>query len=70
MVQTVFKVSGMHCNSCSMLIKDILEDENGVNSVKADFESGVVFVDFDETTISHDKLKDLIENEAGYKVEG
>jgi copper chaperone CopZ len=53
-----------------MLIKDILEDENGVNSVKADFESGVVFVDFDETTISHDKLKDLIENEAGYKVEG
>jgi len=70
MTNAEFKVSGMHCPSCNMLVEDVLGDEDGVESVKADFEAGNVEVEFDENKINIDKLKSLIEEEGGYKVTG
>lgn len=37
---TKIKVSGMHCNSCANLIKDISSDIKGIKSFRIDFETG------------------------------
>jgi copper chaperone CopZ len=68
MAKTIIKVAGMHCPSCEMLIADVLGDESV--KAKADYKKGEVAVDFDEKKITPDKIKKLIEKDAGYKVVG
>ena len=63
-----FKVNGMHCKSCEMLIKDILEDEAGVKIADASFDKGNVVIEFDENEITPQKVVELLKKE-GYKVE-
>ncbi|MBT7705951.1 sulfite exporter TauE/SafE family protein [archaeon] len=55
----VFKVYGMHCNSCSILIEESLEAR--VNSVKANYAKGEVTVNFDEKKISEKEIIRIIE---------
>ncbi len=61
-------VKGMHCESCSILIKDILGDEEGVKSCEISREKETVKTAFDEEKIDVKKIKFLIENE-GYEVD-
>ena len=62
----VLNVSGMHCNSCKMLIEDVLE-EIGVKS-DASVDKGTVAVEYDESEQGiTDKIAKAIENE-GFKV--
>ena len=68
MVNIKIKTIGMHCPSCEMLVKDSLEDEEGVNNSKADFKLGIIEVDFDEEKTNLNKIKDII-NKEGYKVQ-
>jgi copper chaperone CopZ len=67
MMKKTFNVKGMHCNSCEMRIKDALEDA-GATSVTANHQSGHVTAEFDENTLSEEKVKELIKAE-GYAVE-
>ena len=67
MVVKEFKVKGMHCKSCEMLINDSLEDL-GVNSVTSSHEKGRVKGDLKENKINEDKIIEVIKEE-GYKVE-
>ncbi|MBT3324286.1 heavy-metal-associated domain-containing protein [archaeon] len=60
-----FKVGGMHCKSCEMLIKDSLE-ELGVKDIS--FEKEIITITFDETKISLEDIKKVIGKE-GYKAE-
>ncbi|MBL7052018.1 MAG: heavy-metal-associated domain-containing protein [Nanoarchaeota archaeon] len=60
-----FKVGGMHCKSCEMLIKDSLEDL-GVKDIS--FINNEITITFDESKISLETIKKVIEKE-GYKVE-
>jgi len=62
------KTKGMHCPSCEMLVKDSLEDLDGVEKAEADFKSGIVSVDFDDSKIGLDKIKSIIKEE-GYDTE-
>ena len=55
----------MHCKSCETLIQDVLGDVNVNASVN--HRTGEVKVEYDESKISLDKVKSLIE-ELGYKV--
>lgn len=69
MAETVkFKTSGMHCNSCSMLIQMNVGDLNGVASVKADFASGMTEVAYDPAVITPDEICQEIRN-SGYEAE-
>jgi len=68
MTKEVLQVSGMHCPSCKMMVEDVLGDEDAISSVKADYESGRVEVEYDDSKISLDKIKELIVEEAGYEV--
>lgn len=62
------KVSGMHCKSCEMLIKDALEEEDGIKSASADMKKEAVNVLFNEEETSAEKIKKIIA-ELGYKAE-
>ncbi|MDO8516525.1 MAG: heavy-metal-associated domain-containing protein [Nanoarchaeota archaeon] len=64
-MKTIIQISGMHCKSCSMLIKSDLEDL-GVNA-DIDHETGKSTLEFDETKITLEKIKATIK-EAGYSV--
>ena len=59
------KITGMHCNSCAMLIEKVLE--NKVDSVSASFATEKAEIDFDPEKISEDEIKDKI-SKLGYEV--
>jgi copper chaperone CopZ len=67
MKKITIDVSGMHCKSCEMLIKDALEDEVGVKNVDASHEKGTVIIEFDEKHVNVNKLKSIIKEE-GFEV--
>lgn len=62
-MKKILKINGMHCKSCSMLIKSELEDA-GVKS-DINYESGKAEIEFDESKISLEKIKTIIKR-AGY----
>jgi len=66
-MQKIFRVKGMHCKSCEMLITDSLEEAGGVNKVTASHAKGLVTVDFDDKKIGEERIKSIIRNE-GYEV--
>lgn len=62
------KIKGMHCPSCEMLIKDVLEETEGVEKVTVSQKDELAKVTFNEEKVQLDYLKSLIKQE-GYKVE-
>ena len=67
MAKLKLNVKGMHCGSCEMLIKDSLEETEGIEKVEVSHKSGEVNIDFDESKVNEHKIKEIIKNE-GYKV--
>ena len=66
-MKTTIKINGMHCHSCEMLIGDALEDIGVKNSV--DSKKGLAVVEFDESKVTIDQIKKVIQDEGEYKVE-
>lgn len=66
MKEIKLNVSGMHCRSCEMLIKDALEEIKGVKDVEANHSQGTVRL-LHEDNVRLDEIKKTIERE-GYKV--
>ena len=60
-------VNGMHCKSCEILIKDVLEETPGVKEAIVSEKSKNVKVEYDESKINEKKIKELIKKE-GYEV--
>ena len=60
-------VEGMHCRSCSMLLKDVVDEIKGVKSAKFDHAEGSAVVEFDDSVVSKEVIVDSITKE-GYKV--
>jgi len=67
MKKITINIEGMHCPSCEMLIKDSLEEFDGVKMVSVSHKTGKATVEFDEKIIDEAKIKKIIKNE-GYKV--
>ena len=67
MTNIKLKTKGMHCPSCEMLVKDSLEELDGVKKVNVSHESGIVEVDFDESKTKQKEIIRIVEDE-GYKV--
>ena len=68
MKKITLDVKGMHCPSCEVLVKDSLEELEGVSNTKADSKSGIVEVDFDESKTDVNKIKSVVVK-GGYKAE-
>jgi copper chaperone len=64
---TTLQVQGMTCNHCKMAVTNALQELEGVNRVEVHLEKGTVDVDYDETKVSLNQLKEAIE-EQGYDV--
>lgn len=68
MSNATFKITGMHCSSCSMLVTMNLEDLPGVSSVDCDHATGKTVVQFDDSLSTIASLRSAI-TDAGYDVE-
>ena len=60
------KIKGMHCSSCEVLLKDVLE-ETGVTVKKIDHKTGEALIAYDENKTSFDTIKEAIKKE-GYTI--
>jgi sulfite exporter TauE/SafE/copper chaperone CopZ len=64
-MKKTFKIEGMHCNSCALLIEKSLKDK--VNSIKASFAKEEAEINFDESRITESEIKEEI-TKLGYKI--
>jgi len=62
------QVSGMSCGGCQLLVKEALEDQDGVTQVEASYLNGVVAVDYDPDMISMATIRAVIEQQ-GFRVQ-
>lgn len=62
------RTTGMHCQSCSMLVQMDLEDLDGVDSAVADYGTGITEVVYDPEVVSVDSLIQAVVA-AGYGAE-
>lgn len=63
------QVSGMRCGGCELLVKEALEELEGVRAAEASFLKGTVVIDYEPETVSIASLAAVIE-EQGFKVNG
>ena len=61
------QVSGMNCSSCELLVKEALEEVEGVRVVESSFARGTVVVEYDPEAVSMALIAAVIE-EQGFKV--
>lgn len=67
MMTITLQVQGMTCGHCKAAVTNALQDLDGVSRVEVHLQEGTVNVDYDETKVSIEKLKEAIE-EQGYDV--
>lgn len=67
MIKRVYKVSGMHCPSCAMLIEGEFEDR-GVRA-RCSYAKEIVEVEYEPTKLSDTEIKKIVAA-AGYTVVG
>lgn len=46
-MQTTLKITGMHCDSCKLLIEDVCQDFAGVTSCSVDRATGIAAIEHD-----------------------
>lgn len=61
------KVEGMSCGHCVKAVENGVGDLNGVKSVNVNLEKGLVDIDFDNSKVTTENIKEAIEEE-GYIV--
>jgi len=66
-MKTTINITGMHCNSCEMLIKEALEDTDGVQEASVSETEGKAIISHDNS-ITRQQLKKVI-TEEGFGVE-
>ncbi|MEC0668379.1 copper chaperone CopZ [Priestia flexa] len=67
MEQTVLSVQGMSCGHCVKAVEGALSELSGVKSVKVNLESATVEVEYDESKVSLETIKESIDDQ-GYDV--
>ncbi|GAB4288083.1 MAG: hypothetical protein Kow0067_13590 [Coriobacteriia bacterium] len=63
-----YKTTGMHCQSCSMLIQLTLQDLEGVEAADVDHRTGMTEVVFDDAVLGDTDIVAAI-TKAGYGAE-
>ena len=65
MTKKTFKIKGMHCTSCAMVIESDLEDA-GVKA-RCNYASEFLDVEFDDAKVSVDKIHSVVK-QSGYEL--
>jgi copper chaperone CopZ len=66
MTKKEYKVQGMDCSSCAMMIEAELEDA-GVTNATCSYADEKLEVEFDELKIEEDKIKEIV-SQVGYSL--
>ncbi|MEM4325890.1 MAG: heavy metal translocating P-type ATPase [Candidatus Pacearchaeota archaeon] len=66
MKRITISILGMHCSSCASNIESSLERVRGINKVNINFTMGKANIEFDESLINEDKIKETIKH-LGYE---
>jgi copper chaperone len=66
MKKTEFSIKGMHCPSCTMLVKEALTDVKGVKDAKVDLKKNNAVVEYDDKLASEKQLIAAVKAE-GYE---
>ena len=66
-MRSTIKINGMHCNSCEVLLTDVLGDIPGVTNATVIRETEIAIVDHD-ASVNEATLRKAIESE-GYTTE-
>lgn len=67
MTKKEFKVIGMDCPSCAMLIEGELEDA-GVQTAKCSYAEEKLEVEYDENEIDEEKIEEVVK-QTGYQLQ-
>jgi copper chaperone len=68
MTRKQLTAADMSCNHCKMTIEKAVKELSGIQNVNADPGTKKITVEFDETVVSLDEIKGVIED-AGYEVD-
>ncbi len=63
-----FRVSGMRCSSCELLVKEALEELDGVTLAEASCRDGLVTVAYDPEMTGKESIRFVIEQQ-GFTVQ-
>lgn len=66
---TTFRVSGMHCASCGMLIDETLHELPGISESTTDVRAGTTTVTYDPGQASVEQIQNAV-RDAGYQIRG
>lgn len=61
-MKTELKIEGMHCNSCSALIKEELEDLQGISAADVSLNEKRAVVEFDENLVKTETIIETIKS--------
>lgn len=67
MSKTSFKIEGMHCGSCAIMIEQALSKTPGVTAADVNYATAEASVEFDEQQTTEADLRNVVIKE-GYKV--
>ncbi len=67
MKSSIYKVKGMFCNTCEDRIQKCLSSIDGIKNVKADYTKEEVSIEYDESKVHIDLLKEKIDD-LGYEL--
>lgn len=65
--KVVYKIKGMHCASCAILINKTLERTNGIKSANANYGSEKLLLEYDPAGIKIDQIHDIVKK-LGYSL--
>jgi copper chaperone CopZ len=68
MVKNTYRVEGMHCSNCPMIVESIEDDLPGIKQVSASYQKGQMVVEFDESLVSEAEILSAVEKK-GYHAE-
>lgn len=66
LTKETFKITGMHCQSCELLVKEDLEDA-GAKTVKASHEKELLELEYNPHNLSKEKVKEIV-SDLGFKI--
>lgn len=69
MANVILQVPDLSCGHCEKTVRAALEGQPGINSVQVDLPAKRVYLGYDNSTISLDRVSEILDEE-GYPVQG
>lgn len=68
-MKKVFTVNGMKCPHCKANVENALKGLDGVSSAEVSLADHNVAVDYDETKVNANQMKEAVDNAGHYEME-